>query len=434
MAGAEHLFQVAAAWLLGIEPFHRVIGEAGDGLEQVIEFVGHAAGELPDPLQFLRLAEFLFGLLVDDHLGSGLRQVREERVVFLGKRTLRKHPHDTRHIAARIAQLVAGERYESKVASPLVTGDRRVRDDVVAQQLFLHPGRDLADFVVPQRHAAMIAVDMRVASRAGHEVQALVVAAARGFHAALRGMHAARLAEVAGLHAPDAAEVEVEQAHGGIGDLLELLLQGRGQNQFCLQPVEAFQPFQGADPRRVGQLALGNVFRDPHKVQRAALHVAHQRYGRGVPSPVAVLMAHAVLDPALRFAAGDDLVDRLPAQAQVVGMNKRRKNLAFDLADLPAELVGPSGRSERDHTLRRKRIDDLGGMEDDVIQPGFAFPERVLRPPPLGNVDADIDHAREGTILVALRIAVNKPRIPFARRDLVLLRFARSTPAVSGEG
>jgi len=54
-----------------------------------------------------------------------------------------------------------------------------------------------------------------------------------------RCVHATDVAEVARRRLPDAAEVEVEQFDGHVGDLLEFLPQCSSQEELCLEPIQA---------------------------------------------------------------------------------------------------------------------------------------------------------------------------------------------------
>ena len=227
-------------------------GVAVDDLQEVVELVGDSAGQLSHALQLLRLPQRLFGVMVHDDLGGRFGQMREEGVVFLGNRVFGEHGQHAGRVAARVVQLVAREGYQPQRSGPLVIVHVGIGGDVVAEELLLLAGGDPADLVATQGHAAVIAVGVGVASGAGHQVQALVAATAEVRFVGRRGVDAARIAQVPRCHAPDAAKVQVQQVHGRVGDLLELFVQRRRQDQLFLEPVESRHNAtrSGSVPRR----------------------------------------------------------------------------------------------------------------------------------------------------------------------------------------
>ena len=72
-------------------------------------------------------------------------------------------------------------------------------------------------------------------------------------------MDAAGVTKVPRLDHPDAAEIQFDQFHGGVGDLLELLLKRRRQDQLFLKPVDPLESPQRPRTAFLGLPSLGHV-------------------------------------------------------------------------------------------------------------------------------------------------------------------------------
>ena len=74
----QDLRQVAVRLLIGRQLAQDAAGVAADHLQEVVEFMGDAPGELPHALELLRLAEFRAGVGIHDHLRGRVGQVGQK--------------------------------------------------------------------------------------------------------------------------------------------------------------------------------------------------------------------------------------------------------------------------------------------------------------------------------------------------------------------
>ncbi len=192
--------------------------------------------------------------MVDDDLGSRLGQMKQESVRFLRERTLGECRQYAGDLSVDVVQFVPREGNKAQFLCPLVIVYAGVRCNVVRQESLVFAGGNPADLIETQRHAPMVTVGMRIASRTGHQMEAMVVTSTSMTFVGHPGMDAARIAKIAGQQFPDTAEVKFEQVHRRVGNLLEFVRQWRGEDQFFLEPVDALQPPQGTSlplPRKL---------------------------------------------------------------------------------------------------------------------------------------------------------------------------------------
>ena len=87
---------------------------------------------------------------------------------------------------------------------------------------------------------------------------------------------------------PDAAEVEIQQIDGRLRDLLEFSLQVARQEQVCLQPVHALQPFQQPRLPLFRPLPFGDIAGDALDGDGLAQFIGHSADGQLAPDGRAV--------------------------------------------------------------------------------------------------------------------------------------------------
>ena len=176
-------FQELALILVGHVRAQQQIGEAQNGRHGRADLVAHVGQELAlgavggvGPAAAASRSSSV-GLAFEDDLGGRFRQVRQEGVVFFRDGVLGEHGQHADRFAVGVVELVAGERHQSQFSRPLVVGHLRIGGYAVGQKPLVGAHGNAADLVAAQRHAAIRAVGVGVASRAGHQVQTFVAAA-----------------------------------------------------------------------------------------------------------------------------------------------------------------------------------------------------------------------------------------------------------------
>ena len=264
-------------------------------------------------------------------------------------------------ITPTVVPAASFSRYPTKETRPRLFGPGVIAHlgiggDAVGDEASWPRRGNTADLVTAQRYAAVRTVGVGVASGTGEQVQALVVASARAAFFRCRGMDATGLAEVAWLDAPDAAEIEVQQADGRGGDLLELLLQRPRHEQLLLEPVHALQAFRQACLPLFGLFPLADVASDSHEGDDLPRHIVLAAVTHLAPDRGTILTEHLQLDaPRLRAAGvvrGKNICPRVSA-----GQNSRRRRRPS--LDRQAEIL-LRGVSQQEPN-RRARVGDPAG-------------------------------------------------------------------------
>ena len=283
-------------------------------------------------------------------------KVGKKHVVFFAHGVFGEHGQHADRRARRVAQPVSHEGDQAEALGPGVIAHLGIGGDAVGDELLGLAAGNAADLVTAQRHPAVRTVGVSVASGAGQQVQALLAVPARAAFFRLRGMDATGFAEVAPPDAPDAAEVEVQEADGRLRDLLELLLQRPRREQLLLEPVHALQAFQEARLPLFGLFPLADVAGDSHEADYLPRHIVLAAVTRLAPDRGTVLAEHLQLDaPGLRmtrFAGGENVF--LEALA---GENRRRRGRY--LLDRKAEILLRRVSQQGPH--RRAHVGDLAG-------------------------------------------------------------------------
>ena len=313
-----------------------MLAEPGDDRQQVVEVVGHAAGQAPDHLELLRLSE---GLLEAPALGPGGLLLRHVLAHARQQQPLAILAHDRKSAGAHPAQLSVrsqdaqlliearrvGPALETGVEAPAVVGVDRVGPGVRA-------------LVEGFRRAAP---DALVGTIDEHRPKRLGLGDADGVIEVLEHLAKALLAHVeGGLRGHAVGHVLRERRHpsgAARGDQLERLV---------IDPAHATVAALDAVVDRLGPLALGD-----HRpvVRMDGLEQSRGRLAgevRARPSPKQVeggaqiddLAGVRVLEPEHLTDPPGELADRVPGAAQSILGAVGRIELLQQLAPVAAQL------------------------------------------------------------------------------------------------
>ena len=225
---------------------------------------------------FFRPQRFLHGGLAD-HPSHGAPEPVQHGIFIGLDRMLGEQGQNAQGFSSRRSQLVSRERLQSQLAGPGLIVNIRIVPHVVADELGIFARCHAPDLVTPEWNTPVARpVDVRVAAGTRQQMQTPLAAPADVRSLADLRVRAAPFAQISGPDQPDAAEIGVEQAHDGVGDLPEFVFERGRAQQRMLKAVDAPLPHQRLGDALLGLPALGDVQQGGANAGCLARRVAHQ--------------------------------------------------------------------------------------------------------------------------------------------------------------